>query len=315
MNRDWRRLTKQAVQWTTVIVTIVVLVRIGRKHGNDLQDLDLNFNFFWLVNAAIAVVVANLMLPLGWRSLISSFGKTVAAGRAVRLWCLAQTARYLPTGLVAVVSRVHLAQKEGLSRSLTIASVAIETAALLCWSIVFCAIFVPSTTFPDAMRWVAGTASAAALLAAPWLLSQGSNQLSRLVKLDIASPNPNQLLKALTVLGTSVAVRGAGTVCLAAGFLRIDSSDVPLLIGATYASVVAGMVGITPAGLGVREGVMTAILATRFGLADAAAFALFVRAWEFAFEMLFLAGASWWGRSRRLPRDSGGDLSDTKGKM
>jgi len=315
VNRDWRRLTKQAVQWTTVIVTIVVLVRIGRKHGNDLQDLDLNFNFFWLVNAAIAVVVANLMLPLGWRSLISSFGKTVAAGRAVRLWCLAQTARYLPTGLVAVVSRVHLAQKEGLSRSLTIASVAIETAALLCWSIVFCAIFVPSTTFPDAMRWVAGTASAAALLAAPWLLSQGSNQLSRLVKLDIASPNPNQLLKALTVLGTSVAVRGAGTVCLAAGFLRIDSSDVPLLIGATYASVVAGMVGITPAGLGVREGVMTAILATRFGLADAAAFALFVRAWEFAFEMLFLAGASWWGRSRRLPRDSGGDLSDTKGKM
>ena len=298
-----------------MIVTIVVLVRIGRKHGNDLQDLDLNFNFFWLVNAAIAVVVANLMLPLGWRSLISSFGKTVAAGRAVRLWCLAQTARYLPTGLVAVVSRVHLAQKEGLSRSLTIASVAIETAALLCWSIVFCAIFVPSTTFPDAMRWVAGTASAAALLAAPWLLSQGSNQLSRLVKLDIASPNPNQLLKALTVLGTSVAVRGAGTVCLAAGFLRIDSSDVPLLIGATYASVVAGMVGITPAGLGVREGVMTAILATRFGLADAAAFALFVRAWEFAFEMLFLAGASWWGRSRRLPRDSGGDLSDTKGKM
>ena len=315
MNRDWRRLTKQAIQWTTVIVTIVVLVRIGRKHGNDLQDLDLNFNFFWLVNAAIAVVVANLMLPLGWRSLISSFGKTVAAGRAVRLWCLAQTARYLPTGLVAVVSRVHLAQKEGLSRSLTIASVAIETAALLCWSIVFCAIFVPSTTFPDAMRWVAGTASATALLAAPWLLSQGRNQLSRLVKLDIASPNPNQLLKALTVLGTSVAVRGAGTVCLAAGFLRIDSSDVPLLIGATYASVVAGMVGITPAGLGVREGVMTAILATRFGLADAAAFALFVRAWEFAFEMLFLAGASWWGRSRRLPRDSGGDLSDTKGKM
>mgnify|MGYP001300513592 CR=1 FL=1 len=70
----------------------------------------------------------------------------------------------------------------------------------------------------------------------------------------------------------------------------------PLIVGASYAAVVAGMVGVTPAGLGVREGVMTAILASRFGLGDAAAFALFSRAWEFAFEMLFLAVASWWGR-------------------
>jgi len=315
VNRDWRRLTKQVIQWATVIVTIVVLVRIGKEHGNDLQNVDLNFNFFWLISAAIAVVAANLLLPLGWRSLISSFGKSVAAGRAVRLWCLAQTARYLPTGLVAVVSRVHLAQKEGLSRSLTVASVAIETAALLCWSVVFCAIFVPSTTFPDVMRWVAGTVSAAALLAGPWLLSRGGSQLSRLVKLDIASPNPNQLLKAFTLLGTSVAVRGIGTVFLAAGFLQMDSSDIPFLIGATYASVVAGMVGVTPAGLGVREGVMAAMLAAQFGLADAAAFALFVRAWEFVFEILFLAGASWWGRNSRLAGDSGGDFSDTKGKM
>jgi len=102
------------------------------------------------------------------------------------------------------------------------------------------------------------------------------------------------------LLGASVATRAVGTICLAAGFLHVDSGDIPLVIGAAYAAVVAGMIGVTPAGLGVREGVMAAILAKQFGLADAAAFALMTRAWEFASEMLFLAVASWWGRNRQM---------------
>ena len=77
-----------------------------------------------------------------------------------------------------------------------------------------------------------------------------------------------------------------------------DAADVPLIIGASYVAVVVGMVGITPAGIGVREGVMAAILAGSFGLVDAAAFALLSRIWEFSFEMVFLGVASWWGRRR-----------------
>ena len=72
-----------------------------------------------------------------------------------------------------------------------------------------------------------------------------------------------------------------------------------LVVGAAYAAVIAGMIGITPAGLGVREGVMAAVLVDRFGIADAAAFALLIRAWEFGFEMELLGAASWWGRRHR----------------
>ena len=112
-----------------------------------------------------------------------------------------------------------------------------------------------------------------------------------------------------------MATRAIGTTCLAVGFLGIDSSDVTLIIGAAYAVVAAGMVGITPAGLGVREGVMTAILAHRFGLSDAAAFALVSRAWEFTFEMVFLLVASWWGRGSRHNGDSSKDSSVPAAKL
>tara|TARA_B100000674_G_scaffold216319_1_gene177405 strand:- start:120 stop:347 length:228 start_codon:yes stop_codon:yes gene_type:complete len=75
------------------------------------------------------------------------------------------------------------------------------------------------------------------------------------------------------------------------------------------------MIGVTPAGLGVREGVMAAILASHFGLVDAAAFALLSRAWEFSFEMLFLAAATWWGRQRKSPTQSGMDSHVPDGKL
>jgi len=75
------------------------------------------------------------------------------------------------------------------------------------------------------------------------------------------------------------------------------------------------MIGITPAGLGVREGVMAAILASRFGLSDAAAFALLSRAWEFGFEMAFLAVASWWGRGNQSQNNSDKDCSVPDAKL
>ena len=239
----------------------------------------------------------------------------MAAGRAVRLWCLAQTARYLPTGLVAVASRLQLATKEGIPRSLTAISIAVETLVLLGWAVVICTLFVPSTVLPEIMRWVSGVIAATGLVAAPWWIPAIGERLSRVKKFAIPQPRRRLLVDGVALLGASVAVRAVGTVALAAAFLEVDSADVSLIIGASYAAVIAGMIGITPAGLGVREGVLTAILVNRFGLADAAAFALLSRVWEFGFEMAFLGAASWWGRQRPQNDQIGAESGVDAGKL
>jgi uncharacterized membrane protein YbhN (UPF0104 family) len=298
VNQRWRNRAKTAAQWSVVVATAVVIFRVGNQHWSEFNDLDLQFGPFWLINAAVATTAANLLLPLGWRRLIASYGRCMAAGRAVRLWCLAQTARYLPTGLVAVASRLQLATKEGIPRSLTATSIAVETLVLLGWAVVLCALFVPSTVLPEMMRWVSGVIAATGLVATPWLIPAIGKRLSRIEKFAIPQPRRRLLADGVALLGASVVVRAAGTVALAAAFLEVDSGDVSLIIGATYAAIIVGMIGITPAGLGVREGVLAAILVDRFGLADAAAFALLSRVWEFAFEMAFLGAASWWGRHR-----------------
>ena len=89
----------------------------------------------------------------------------------------------------------------------------------------------------------------------------------------------------------------------------VSRVDINLLVGASYAGILAGMIGITPAGIGVREGVITTILATQMGIGDATAFAVLSRAWEFGAEMLFLGAASWWDHKKRGPQPKDKQLS------
>jgi len=287
------------IRWVVVAATAIVLFRVGSDHSSDLRAVDLDFDVFWLANAVIATTAANLLLPLGWRQIVISFDQVLSAGPAVRLWCLAQTARYLPTGLLAVTSRLHLAAQAGIPRSITASSIVIETAALFGWALLVCAFFVPSATLPQGIRWLIGISCALGLITSPWLISLIGFRVSRIKKLALTKPRTRLITKGVALLGMSVAARAIGTTCLAVGFLEIGFNDITLIVGATYAGVAAGMIGVTPAGLGVREGVMATILASRFGLSDAAAFALVTRAWEFSFEMMFLGMASWWGRNGR----------------
>ena len=303
----WLERAKVAVRWIVVVATAIVLFRIGSDHSTGLTDIDLEFDIFWMANAVIATTAANLLLPLGWRQILMSFEQVLSPGPAVRLWCLAQTARYLPTGLLAVASRLQLAAKAGISRSITASSLVIETATLFGWALLVCTIFVPSATLPLVFRWLLAISCASVLVTSPWLISFISLRVSRFRKLTLPKPHKRLIANSVALLGASVATRAIGTTCLAAGFLGIGASDVTLVVGAAYAGVAAGMVGVTPAGLGVREGVMAAILANRFGLSDAAAFALLSRAWEFGFEMLFLGVASWWGRNRPSKDNLNGD--------
>ena len=164
----WLERTKSLLRWLVVIATAVVVVRVGLNYTSDLKNIDLEFEIFWLIPALIATTAANLLLRFGWRQMFLSFDQALSAGPAVRLWCLAQTARYLPTGLLAIASRLQLAAKAGISRTVTASSLVIETAALFGWALLVCAIFVPSGTLPLNIRWLLGTLSAFGLIISPW---------------------------------------------------------------------------------------------------------------------------------------------------
>ena len=297
----WRRWLARVVRWSVGIATVVVLVQIARDQADELGSVSFDVSPGWLVPAAVLTVAADLTLPLGWRHLVAAYGWSIRRGRAVRAWALSQATRYLPTGLVAVASRVSLAATEGVPRSVAAASIAIETAVLLGWSVVIGAAAIPSSVVPLPLRALGGIGALLALATLPWTVPWAGARLPRLP--DLGALRPKELAESVGVFGLSVALRAGRFVALAAAMLPLAAGDVPLVIGAAYAGVVAGRVGVTPAGIGVREGVIAAVLADRFGLGEAAAFAVVVRAWDFAFELAFLGAATWWGRRRPVTAD------------
>ena len=114
------------------------------------------------------------------------------------------TARYFPTGLLAIASRLKLATKEGISKSVT-AIIAIETAILFGQAALICALFVPPT-FPTLVRWLGGTVAAVGLTLSPPQFRRWA-PLAKTKHFELPAPKPPLLSQATGLLRASVAIR------------------------------------------------------------------------------------------------------------
>ncbi|MEO6121372.1 MAG: hypothetical protein ABIW46_08240, partial [Acidimicrobiales bacterium] len=149
----------------------------------------------------------------------------------------------------------------------------------------------------------------------PWSARRGLHLVRRWrPEVDVPTVSRNGLVAAEAAYGLNAVLRSTAFVLVAAGLLPVTGDDVLLLVAGWNLAAVAGIIGITPAGLGVREGVMIALLGDRFGLGGAAALAAVWRGWELAFELASVATVTALGRrdGRLSRRDGpGGNQSST----
>ena len=318
-----RQRSGTAVRWALGLATAAMIVWLAVRYWDDLRQIDLQVDAVGLVAAAIVSMTATWCLALGWRELIGGYGTPLAHGPALRIWMLSQATRYLPTGLAPVVARAGLAAPLGVNRAAAGASVIVETATLVGWSAVFVALWAPADWLGTAGGWLAriviGVGAVAGLVTLPWTLAGAGGWWRRIdgllrratvlrwlsgrVPPDALSAERSAVWRAVFIYGLAVAQRLMAASLLAAALLAAGVDDIWLIAGATAAGIVVGMVGITPAGLGVREVVVASLLAERFGVGDAAAFAIAVRVLEFAHELVMLPLATAAGRRKPAVTD------------
>jgi uncharacterized membrane protein YbhN (UPF0104 family) len=106
---------------------------------------------------------------------------------------------------------------------------------------------------------------------------------------------------AMGLYGMFSFAKTAAFVAFAAALVPIHGRDVWLLGGAVQAAGVIGIIGVTPAGIGVRETAIVALLYRRIGTAQAAALAVAWRAFEFSFELMWLGLGTVWRRPAAVP--------------
>ena len=278
-------------RWVFAAAVLAFIAKVAADNADSLSDVHLQVRAGWLVAAVPLGLAAGLVLPLSWRHLVGAYGAVLSRADAVRVWCLSQAARYLPTGVAGFASRIVMAGREGVSRGVAAASLAAELALLAAWSGLIAAVFIPSSVVAWPLRLLLGAGSAAVLAGLPWLLALGGRLLPRVPALAPHLLDRRQTTEAVGLYGVNAALKSGRFVLVAIGVLHVTGHDVPLLVGAEALGVLAGLIGITPAGIGVREAVIAGALRHRFGFGDALALAAIVRAWDFVLELVWLAVA------------------------
>lgn len=266
-----------------------------------ISSLSFHVRAGWLVLAWPLAIASFPLLAVAWSQMLAAYGHPIPVRTVVRVWCLAQASRYLPTGLAAVASRAVLAARHGVPRALSVTTMAAEGALLLAWCALGAVALVVAGghdyVIPVAVGGVAGMLVVPAALLLAGRARLGSLESNRVVRALLRftrseePPAAGPLLGADLTIGANLAVKTVVFVLYAAALLPVRMSDVALLVGATNLAVVAGLIGVTPAGIGVREGVLVALLQHRFGAADSTAMALSLRVWDLTVELPWVLGS------------------------
>jgi hypothetical protein len=281
-------------------IGIVVVLGVGLAvvaGVGDLPEVDWRFR-----PAALLLSIAAFSIYLFgsaeiWRRLLRALGPELPPLRASATWFGSGLGRYVPTALLLPMLRMAMAEREGVPKRITLATVAYELALYFSASVVIGAYFV--ITLPDLdgiwQRWLVLALPAIALVAihprvfhplADWALMRTGR-----------APLPFSLpgLRTLEFVGLYAAaslVAGVGVYCMAQAIFPVGTDNVLSVVSSwAVANTVAILAFIIPGALGAREASMAVALSPVMPTAPAIAVAVLARIVQMTLEVVFAFGA------------------------
>ncbi len=225
----------------------------------------------WIALAVLVILVSYAMSVEAWRRILDGWNQHLAYGRAARVWLVANLGRYIPGKVWSVAGLIVLAQRAGVApwaagaSAFAIQAVAIGTAVALV------AAATPGAAPP--LRLVAAAAVAVATIALlAW--DRGIRTVARLMG-STAPVQPLPVPAVATSAGLGVLAwiaHGIAFWLLARGLGLPDTLSVVTAAGVFPLGYILGLLALfAPGGLGVREVVLTGLLAPTLGWGGAVA--------------------------------------------
>jgi uncharacterized membrane protein YbhN (UPF0104 family) len=283
-------------RWMTVAVLAVAAVFIAVTLTARWREvISLNWQprpgVFALACVLLAVSYGLVACLWGW-ALRRAAGTPVRAG--ARIWFLSNLARYVPGNVWSFVGAVELARREGAARPVTL-SVMAFTQVLSVGVALLAGLPVLLAERARLGRPALLGAVAVALVAA--VAAVFRRQLLALARRRLPGLDGGDLLPAPATVALLAAgyaaywvVTGLAFAALVASVHPLAPGEVPLVVAAYAAAYAVGFLSVlTPAGLGVREGVLVVALSPVLPAGPALVVALVSRLWMMAVE---LAGAA-----------------------
>lgn len=266
MSFNFKKFFKIALQ---ALFVVLVFFFLGRSLWNNWGRLEIDFsniNYFYLSFSLILFTLAWAGAALAWGHIAKKLKNPLKAKDSIKLWVWSQSARYIPGSVWQVVGRVHMAEKKGMKKGKTLASIAVETSNLVISSLVVFALslpFWPTLKTLSSYRpfFIAGVLVFGFLhpRAFNWTLGVFIQRLDKEEK--PANYDFKEIIGMLMPYVLIWLVFGLAFFFLAISLNIGGISLLPIAIGTFALSWVIGfLVVIAPGGLGAREGALVFFL-------------------------------------------------------
>ncbi|HMP39496.1 MAG TPA: lysylphosphatidylglycerol synthase domain-containing protein [Roseiflexaceae bacterium] len=265
--RRWRRMIAP-------IAVAAVLIAWGMFLAGQFDSLR---SYAWqIAPAALLASVALSALYYGglalcWSLLLRSMAaQPVAHPAAVRIWLLSMISRYIPGNVWHILSRALMADRLGVSRTTVVASASIEQLLTLLAAFGIAALTLPvwqlrntlASDLPFGEILIAAVAIGLLGLHPRMLGAALAWAGRRFGRRDLLwSYRYRDILRIVAVSVAAQLGSGLALAAVIAGISGIAPADLLPITGAAALAWALGYLSfLTPSGLGVREGVLTALL-------------------------------------------------------
>ena len=284
----------------TVAVAAVIAYYLGAfvaKHWPAIRGFTCTGHWYHLA-LGLFFCLASLALHIGvFRHFLGGLGLRMSYRAAWRLYAVPQLGKYFPGRVAAIAAYTYVARQQGLALTHAWSAMAVFTLYVLQSSMCYALLVLPTALhrFPAGWRYaiLAVGLGSIAFCCTPlvWGLVNFGLRLLRQPPLT-DRPAPGAVLLDMILLLVRWLLQGVGFLLVAHFIMPIEPHHYTLVLAAMPLAYLVGFVTIVaPAGIGVREGVLIALLAGPLGPGFAAIFAVLTRLTLMAVEVLFASGS------------------------
>jgi hypothetical protein len=294
-----------ALQAGLAVLIFGFLVLTVAQQWGELQDKGVRFDLIWLLPASGVLLVFLALSALGWDLLLRLLGYRLNPVRAQVAWGQPLLVRYVPGSVLFVLARLVLAERNGVPRRLTLASIVYEQALSAASATAVASYFI--IDHPDLQghpwRWgILVVVPLAILVLHPRVFGP---LLNRVLGAFGREPLPATIplwgvLAMLVYYAATWAVAGVGVFFVARSVHDFPLSELAAVGSAQAFGYVAALVTlVAPAGLGVRDAAFAwAVKAAlpSHSFAVGAVIAIAVRAVQTIIEVVYVGAVTALGR-------------------
>ncbi len=289
-----------------LVLPLILAYFIGRSiYGNweQVRAESWRLDPAWLALSAALAAAWYLVRPLGWTLLLRGFGPDLPYAEIYRVYRKSELSRYVPGGIWQFAARIYLTQRYGVGAAACLAATLLDM-TLAALAAMIPAAWVAAAAHESLGPWqrlaVLAFPAFASVLVIPRVLNAWAGPLARLLKqpyqpLEIGAARMFAIWGMYVATWTSLAL-AAG--CFARALLPGIDSDVLLYIAGCYALawLAALLTIVSPAGMGIREGLLGLLLGQALAVGTAMTLAVAIRLWVVCLEL------GWLGVGYLMPR-------------